>query len=265
MAEIQIPNVRQDSPVLLPTRLKDNGVTVNWSSLSNIKAYMYSDVQRVIAGKCTVEVDGENSAVLNVTYPATRPQYLGVNSLLVRCKYQGREKTYDVPVLNFVERTAQATGVTVLDDPVVSVELEVDEVSTSLLDGAIAAALDAAIKAEDAAAHLPIIVDGYWALWDADLQEYVKTDTQARGPQGAAIKILGSLSDPSELPATGNEVGDAYIINGDLWSWTAAGAWNNDGRIQGPKGDKGDKGDTGDTGPQGAKGDKGDKGDTGAK
>lgn len=159
MAEIQIPNVRQESTVLLPTRLKDNGVTVNWSSLANIKAYMYSDAQRVIAGKCTVEVDSENSAVLNVTYPATRPQYLGVNSLLVRCKYQGREKTYDVPVLNFVERTADADGVTVLDDPVVNVTLEVNEVSTSLLDGAIAAALDAAIKAEEAAEEAQRIID----------------------------------------------------------------------------------------------------------
>lgn len=240
MAEIQIPNVRQESTVLLHTKLNDNQVQVNWNSLSNIKAYMYSDAQKVIAGKCDVVI--ASRFTLDVTYPATRPQYLGVNSLLIRCTYQGRQKTFDLPVVNFVERSAEADGVTVLDDPEMDVTLEVDEVSTSLLDGAIAAALDAAVQAEDAAAHLPIIVDGYWALWDASEQQYVKTDTQAQGPEGAAIKILGTLSDPSELPASGNEVGDAYIIDGDLWSWTAAGAWNNNGRIQGPKGDKGDPG-----------------------
>ena len=151
MATIEIPNVRQESTVLMPTTLKDNNVAVDWSGLQDIKAYMYSDAQRVIAGKCDVEVDGEDATVLKVTYAATRPQYLGVNSLLVRCKYHGREKSYDVPVLNFVERTAQATGVTELDDPVIDVEIEVDEVSTSLLDGAIAAALDAAAHAEEAA------------------------------------------------------------------------------------------------------------------
>lgn len=149
MAEIQIPNVRQESTILFHTKLNDNLVQVNWDSLSNIKAYMYSDAQKVIAGKCDVVI--ASRFTLDVTYPATRPQYLGVNSLLIRCTYQGRQKTFDLPVVNFVERSAEADGVTVLDDPEMDVTLEVDEVSTSLLDGAIAAALDAAVEAEDAA------------------------------------------------------------------------------------------------------------------
>lgn len=197
MAEIQVPNVRQETTVLLPTRLKDNGVTVDWPSLGNIKAYMYSEVQRVIAGKCSVEVDGEDSAVLNVTYPATRPQYLGVNSLLVRCKYQGREKTFDLPVLNFVERTAEATGVTVLDDPVVNVELEVDEVSTSLLDGAIAAALDAAVEAEDAAE----------AARDAIAEMSDRFVPKAGGSMNAGARLLFVNADRTALARiTDNEV-----------------------------------------------------------
>ena len=176
MATIEIPNVRQESTVLMPTTLKDNGVAVDWSGLQNIKAYMYSDAQRVIAGKCDVEVDGEDATVLKVTYAATRPQYLGVNSLLVRCKYHGREKSYDVPVLNFVERTAQATGVTELDDPVIDVKLEVNEVSTSLLDGAIAAALDAAAHAEEAAeaAEKKAQEQADWAQDDPYKVDYIK-------------------------------------------------------------------------------------------
>lgn len=211
MATIEIPNVRQESTVLMPTTLKDNGVAVDWSGLQNIKAYMYSDAQRVIAGKCDVEVDGEDATVLKVTYAATRPQYLGVNSLLVRCKYHGREKSYDVPVLNFVERTAQATGVTVLDDPVIDVKLEVDEVSTSLLDGAIAAALDAAVKAEEAASLVPLQV-----LEDCvEATENAETATAAANEAAAAASAAGITS--VQASVADNEPGtpsvDAALLN----------------------------------------------------
>lgn len=151
MPNLTIPNTRQDSTVLLHTRLKDNGVAVDWSGLSDVRAFFYSDIQKVIAGKCEVAVGGGDSTVLDVLYAATKPQYLGVNSLVIRATYQGREKTFDVPVVNFVERTAQATGVVTLEDPELDVEIEVSEVSTSLLDGAIAAALDAAEEALAAA------------------------------------------------------------------------------------------------------------------
>ena len=211
MATIEIPNVRQESTVLMPTTLKDNGVAVDWSGLQNIKAYMYSDAQRVIAGKCDVEVDGEDATVLKVTYAATRPQYLGVNSLLVRCKYHGREKSYDVPVLNFVERTAQATGVTELDDPVIDVKLEVDEVSTSLLDGAIAAALDAAVKAGEAASLVPLQV-----LEDCvEATENAETATAAANEAAAAASAAGITS--VQASVADNEPGtpsvDAALLN----------------------------------------------------
>lgn len=281
MATIEIPNVRQESTVLMPTTLKDNGVAVDWSGLQNIKAYMYSDAQRVIAGKCDVEVDGEDATVLKVTYAATRPQYLGVNSLLVRCKYHGREKSYDVPVLNFVERTAQATGVTELDDPVIDVEIEVDEVSTSLLDGAIAAALDAAVKAEEAASLVPLQV-----LEDCvEATENAETATAAANEAAAAAHAAGITSVQASIADNepGTPSAEATLLNKVLSLV-----------FHHLKGDKGDTGATPDisvgtvttgapgtpvvvtmtgtaaapvlniTIPQGLKGDKGDQGNTGS-
>jgi stringent starvation protein B len=195
-ATITIPKVRQESDVLLHVGLTDNGVAVDWTSLSDIKAYMFSDAQRIIAGKCTVEVDGTDSEVLNVSYAATRPQYLGQNSLLIRCTYMGRQKSFDVPCLVFVARTAQATGVEVLTDPELDVQLEVEDVSTSLLDSAIAAALDAAADADDAAQaaetaaaaadaaaqHGPKIGEnGNWYVWDFTTGAYVDTGVAAGG------------------------------------------------------------------------------------
>lgn len=61
------------------------------------------------------------------------------------------------------------------------------------------------------------------------------------GPAGTSVKILGQLSSVSDLnkiktPA----VGDGYIINGDLWTYTGSTTNNygfiNSGKIQGPAG-----------------------------
>ena len=221
MAEqtITIHNVRQESAVQMHAKLKDNGVALDWTSLSDVKAYMYSDAQRVIAGKCTVEINAEDSEVLDVLYPATAPQYLGHYSLLVRCTYQGREKTFDVPVVNFVERTAQATGVTVITDPEIDVELEVEDVSTSLLDGAIAAALDAAVRAEEAAAvseadHLVAVADHEAAESDhtragtdhtraeSDHTTAAADHTQAGTDHTAAVAATAAANDAATLATT---------------------------------------------------------------
>ena len=111
-----------------------------------------------------------------------------------------------------------------------------------------------------------------------------------KGEDGTGVSILGSYNSQEELESahpTG-EIGDAYLVNGDLYVWSETSAsWNNVGNIKGPKGDKGDDGVTphigennnwfigdvdtgvqaegqdGAIGPVGPKGDKGDKGDTG--
>jgi hypothetical protein len=64
----------------------------------------------------------------------------------------------------------------------------------------------------------------------------------AKGADGTSIVILGSFTDSSQLPSTGQQLGDCYLINGDLWVYTntsAAGSvhgFENVGRIQGPDG-----------------------------
>lgn len=59
------------------------------------------------------------------------------------------------------------------------------------------------------------------------------------GPAGSSVTILGTLLDVGELPASGNTVGDGYIIDGDLYVWTADETWDNVGQIQGPDGTDG--------------------------
>jgi hypothetical protein len=71
--------------------------------------------------------------------------------------------------------------------------------------------------------------------------------TGPTGPQGTSINLKGSVATPTDLPATGNNVNDAYIVdsNGDLYIWNGT-AWYNVGEIVGPTGA------TGPTGPTGA-------------
>ena len=59
------------------------------------------------------------------------------------------------------------------------------------------------------------------------------------GKDGTSINMLGSLSSTSELPTSGNP-GDCYIVNGDLYAWSAnTNTWENCGRIKGEQGTPG--------------------------
>ena len=101
--------------------------------------------------------------------------------------------------------------------------------------------------------------------------------TGPKGDPGTNISIKGSFNTLDELirmHPQGN-VGDTYLINGNLYYWNSDNMmWENAGHIggpTGPKGDTGEKGEKGDRGPiglpgqAGMKGDKGDIGPTGPK
>jgi|GEM_PF-3280516 len=97
-----------------------------------------------------------------------------------------------------------------------------------------------------------------------------KGDKGDTGKDGAGVTIKGSFDSYALLSSVTGSVGDAYMIDGDLYVWSEnARDWINVGNIRGPRGDKGDtgdrgdKGDKGDAGAAGSKGDKGDKGDNG--
>jgi hypothetical protein len=102
----------------------------------------------------------------------------------------------------------------------------------------------------------------------------VQGTTGTQGPQGAVgpgITMQGSVATPANLPPTGNDQGDAYIVQSDdsLWLWDGD-SWVSGGSIQGPQGLQGIQGPQGSqgiqgfqglTGPQGVKGDVGPEGE----
>ena len=185
-----LPNWRQESDGTIRVRLKDSGVAADWTGFEEIRAYMYSNAQRVIAGKCSVEVDGSDPTVLVCIYPATEPQYLGINSIIIRAKYHGRSKTYDKPVANFVARTADVSGEVILDDPETDIEIDVEDVSTSILDAAIASAFDAAARAAAAAAEIQNAVQ--YVEQDLTEAEQAKARENIDAAQRTTVVYLGN-------------------------------------------------------------------------
>ncbi|MGE7954805.1 hypothetical protein [Lysinibacillus xylanilyticus] len=90
----------------------------------------------------------------------------------------------------------------------------------------------------------PLQVNTYWSLLAG---QGLKGDRGEKGDTGAALSILGRLTDVSQLPPVGN-AGDAYTVNGDLYVWSEnLNEWENVGNIKGEKGEKGDTGATGKT------------------
>jgi len=210
MGAITLPNFRTTADVRMDTKLKDGGVYIEWSSLTDIKAWIWSDAQKALAGRVDVSVDNGDATVLKCLYASTKPQYPGVNRLIVQVRYNGSLKTYDKPVFNFVPRTAEATGAITISDPEVTVEIEVTDMSSSILDNAIAAALAAAAHAEHAASLVPLQVlqdcveatqdalaaagrapyigeNGHWWVWSPADETYVDTGNEAQGPTGNGI------------------------------------------------------------------------------
>ena len=86
-----------------------------------------------------------------------------------------------------------------------------------------------------------------------------------KGADGTGVTILGSYPTAGDLNTahpTGNTIGDAYIVAGDLFVWNGS-IFENVGRIQGPEGPQGLQGIQGIQGPEGPEGPQGLKGDTG--
>ena len=82
-----------------------------------------------------------------------------------------------------------------------------------------------------------------------------------RGADGTGVRILGTKNSPGELPSPA-QLGDAYMIDGQLWVWDGA-QWVNAGSIQGPQGEQGPQGVEGPQGPRGEQGLQGNAGPQG--
>ena len=259
MSTITLPNIRVGSDLQVRVRLKDGGVAIDWSTLQNIKACIYSDAQRALAGRCAFSIDEEDNTLLVCTYAANKPQYLGVNRIVISAKYMGETKTYDKPAFTFVRWTADQEGEEItIDDPDVDVEITVEDVSSSILQEAVDAAFTAADRANDAAAAAEHMVDihtgpeGKSAYEVAVEEGYTGTEEEwlaslvgpqgAQGIQGETGEAAGFGSVSAALQEDGGDPSVVVAASGEDTSKNFAFTFKN---LKGDKGDKGDQGNTG--------------------
>lgn len=190
-------------------RLKDGGVYIDWTGLTDIKAWIYSDAQSAIAGRCTVRASQEDGTVLICEYPGTKAQYLGVNRVIVQARYMGQLKTYDKPVFNFVRWTGDQDEQVTIDDPHVEVEIEVADVSSTILERILAACIKATEEARE-------VVDLHrgprgFSAYEVAVQE---------GFEGTEEEWLASLVGPAGESAYQLAVDQGY--EGTLPEWLAS-------------------------------------------
>lgn len=236
MGTITLQNFRVGGTVRARVRLKDGGVYVDWGTLTEIKAWLYSVDQKSMSGRFDVKVDPQDGTRLLCVYSAQKPQYLGVNKIIVQAKYDEQAKAYDKPLLNFVRWTAdQANEEITMEDPEVDVEIVAEDMSSSVLDEATAAALAAADRAEAAAKAAEHMVEihrgpagkspykgenGNWFEWDEETGQYVDTGTKAKGETGATPNIsIGTVTTVEPGTPAGATMGgtpEAPVLNLDL-------------------------------------------------
>lgn len=77
--------------------------------------------------------------------------------------------------------------------------------------------------------------NGEWGGWSIMKIKGENGTNGVDGKDGTSITILGALEDSSLLPATGNTIGDTYIIDGQLWVWDGD-SWENCGQLKGDPG-----------------------------
>ena len=237
MSTITLPNIRVSSDLTAKLKLKDGGVAIDWSTLTNIRVSIYSDAQKALAGRCSASIDEDDSTILVCQYAANKPQYVGVNRVVVSAKYMNETKTYDKPAFNFVRWTDDQEGQTItIDDPDIDVEISVEDISSSILQEAVDAANTAAERANEAAEAAEHMVDihtgpqgpagkspyidettGDWFIYDDETGEYVDSGNQAKGDTGNGIASWSVVE--SEVDG-GSNVVTVTFTNGDSETFT---------------------------------------------
>ena len=245
--------------------MKDGGVAIDWSTLQNIKACIYSDAQRALAGRCSISIDAEDSTLLVCNYAANKPQYLGANRVVISVKYLGETKTYDKPAFTFVRWTDDQAGEQItIDDPDVDVEIDVEDISSSILQEAVDAAFAGAERANEAAAAAEHMVDihtgpeGKSAYEVAVEEGYTGTEEEwlaslvgpqgPQGIQGETGEAAGFGTASAALTEDGGNPGVTVATSGSDTAKNFAFTFKN---LKGDKGDKGDQGNSGYTGAAG--------------
>lgn len=116
--------------------------------------------------------------------------------------------------------------------------------------------------------HLFVVVNGQWR--DVGKIRGPQGIQGEIGPQGDSgedghgVRYVGRVDAVEELPLSGVQIRDAYIVGQNVHSWTGL-EWLDLGMLSGPQGERGTPGDIGPEGPRGPQGNDGKPGRIGPR
>ena len=156
----ELTRIRIGTDIVMSVGLSDSGIKLSWDSVEIKHVVLYSDVQRVQAGRGKYSVNPDDAEQMTVRYMAGQQCYLGAYRLVVQFVMgagegvEGRTYTADVPCFELVATTEEVGNVPSSggDDDVIGLRLDLESIDSSLVQELIDACINAAEDANAAAA-----------------------------------------------------------------------------------------------------------------
>ena len=155
----ELTRIRIGTDIVMSVGLSDSGIKLSWDSVEIKHVVLYSDDQRVQAGRGEYSVNPDDAEHMTVKYRADQQCYLGAYRLVVQFVMgagegmEGRTYTADVPCFELVATTEEVGNVPSSggDDDVIGLRLDLESIDSSLVQELIDACINAAEAANTAA------------------------------------------------------------------------------------------------------------------
>lgn len=128
--------------------LTSDGVRIDFSKMSDILVTLYNDRYRVATGRCSYTVEG---TTLRAVSRADNQRFLGPHRVVLTGVMDGMKVAYDAPAFELVATSAEAEPGAESETDAIGIELRVGEISSSLVQDIVAAAVAATAEALEAA------------------------------------------------------------------------------------------------------------------
>ena len=150
---MELRKIRRGTDISMKVSLTDSGIAVDWTTVEIKAVRVFSDAQKLTVADAAYEIDGDDTKILNVSYPGDGQCYLGTYRIVIDAVSDGKAVPFDLPAFELVATTMETTG----GDPgpvepiVVDIGGEVVSVDTGIAGEIMQGAVDAAQSANDAA------------------------------------------------------------------------------------------------------------------
>lgn len=157
----ELRRIRIGTDITMSVSLSDSDIRMSWDGVNVKHVVLYSDDQKVQAGRGEYSVSPDTPELMKVVYGAGQQCYLGAYRLVVQFSVPvegGEDRTYtaDVPAFELVATTDEVRNIPGEsgDDDVVGLHLNLESIDSSLVQELISACINATEDALQTAAEV---------------------------------------------------------------------------------------------------------------